>query len=657
MPSKNPSPDGAMAGSARAAPFLIVLGTALFVTLIFRVFPFWNAEEAVADARIALLGPAAAEQNAQVALVTITEDTLALLPYRSPIDRALLAEVTLALKAAGARAIGFDILFDRPTEPDKDEAFLAAAHGEGAPVVLAWADPSLGLDEVQAATLGTFIAASGAQPAVPLLSVDADGTVRRLSPRERDGKPSLAVALAQAAGETPPPIKGRIAYLRPPADGTDTFLAMPAHAIVPLSLAQPEMMKALFGGKIVLVGADLPLDDRHRTPFAVLGEDAAGRMAGVAIHAQMLAQLLDGRRIHEGWWMALSLNLLLAAWGAGWALGERKGWAKALAMAGGLAGLWVGGFFLFARAAWLLPLAAPTAAGLLSFGGGSVLSAWHERSAKRFIRDAFARFVSPEVVKRLQADPSKLDLGGERRALSFIFTDVAGFTTLAEGLPPHDLVMLVNTYLDGMSQTVLDHGGTIDKYIGDAVVAFFGAPLDQPDHSARAVTCALALDRFAEGFRAAHPRFGMTRIGVHAGEAVVGNFGGAARIDYTAMGDTVNTAARLEGANKFFGTRVLVSGPAAGGAPGAALRPVGEVIFKGKSEPVPVFTPVTNVTAAKTNAERYGVAYRSLKAGEEGALAAFQSLAEDDPEDGLVAFHLRRLARGERGVTIRLEEK
>ena len=646
-----------MAGTMRAAPFLLVLGIAFFVTLIFRVFPFWNAEEAVADARLALLGPAAAEQNAQVALVTITEDTLALLPYRSPVDRALMADVTLALKASGARAIGFDILFDRVTEPDKDEAFLAAARSEGAPVVLAWADPSLGLDDAQVMTLDGFIANAGARPAVPLLIIDADGTVRRLPPSERTGKPSLAMALAQAAVVTPPRIEGRISYLRPPADGTDTFLAMPAHAVIPLSLAQPEMMKTLFGGKIVLVGADLPLEDRHRTPFAVLGEDANGRMAGVAIHAQMVAQLLDGRRIHEGWWMAALLNLIFAAWGAVWALGERKGWAKALAMTGGLAVLWTGGFLVFASGAWLLPLVAPTAACVLAFGGAGVLSAWRERSAKRYIRDAFARFVSPEVVRQLQADPSRLELGGERRTLSFIFTDVAGFTTMAEGLPPHELVTMLNRYLDGMSSVVLNHGGTIDKYIGDAVVAFFGAPLGQPDHAARAVACALALDRFAEDFRAAHPQFGMTRIGVHAGEAVVGNFGGTARIDYTAMGDTVNTAARLEGANKFFGTRVLISGSAAAGAPGIALRPLGEVVFKGKSAAIPVFTPVTDVTAAQTKAARYAQAYESLKAGEEGALAAFQSLAKDDPEDGLVAFHLRRLAHGERGVMIRLEEK
>ena len=646
-----------MAGSKRAAPLLLALGIAFVVTLIFRVFPFWNAEEAVADARLALLGPAAAEQNAQVALVTITEDTLALLPYRSPVDRALLADVTLALKAAGARAIGFDILFDRPTEPDKDEAFLSAVRGDGAPVVLAWADSSLGLDDAQVTTLEAFIGLSGARAAVPLLVIDADGTVRRLSPYDRAGKPSLATELARASGDTPPRIDGRISYLRPPADGTDTFLSMPAHAVIPLSLAQPEMMKTLFGGKIVLVGADLPLEDRHRTPFAVLGEDSNGRMAGVAIHAQMVAQMLDGRRIHEGWWMAALLNLVFAAWGAVWALGEHKGWAKAAAMAGGLAVLWTGGFLAFASGALLLPLVAPTAAGVLSFGGASVLSAWRERSAKRYIRDAFARFVSPEVVKQLQADPSKLELGGERRTLSLIFTDVAGFTTLTEGLPPHDLVTLLNRYLDGMSKIVLDHGGTIDKYIGDAVVAFFGAPLDQPDHSTRAVACALALDRFAEDFRAAHPQFGVTRIGVHSGEAVVGNFGGTARIDYTVMGDTVNTAARLEGANKFFGTHVLISGAAAAGAPGTALRPVGEVVFKGKTAAIPVFTPVTRVTAAKTPEARYGLAYESLKAGEEGALAAFQSLAEENPEDGLVAFHLRRLARGERGVMIRLEEK
>ncbi len=641
----------------QTAPLFLVLGTALLVTLAFRVFPFWNAEEAVADARVALLGPVAAEQNDRVALVTITEDTLASLPYRSPVDRALLADIVLALKAAGARAIGFDVLFDRPTEPAKDEAFLAAVRAEGAPVVLAWADPSLGLDAAQAATLEAFIVAAGARSSVPLLVVDADGTVRRLPPREVLARPSFPLALAEAAGETPPRVTGRIAYLRPPADGTDTFLAMPAHALAPLTLAQPEMIKALFGGKIVLVGADLPLEDRHRTPFAVLPGDPGGHMAGVAIHAQALAQALDGRRIREGGWMAVALNLGFAAWGAAWALGERKWWVKTLAMAGGVAALWVGGFFLFARAMWLLPLVAPTVAAGLSFGGGSALAAWRERNAKRFIRDAFARFVSPEVVKRLQADPSKLELGGERRMLSFIFTDVAGFTTLAEGLPPHDLLLLVNDYLDGMSGIVLRHGGTIDKYIGDAVVAFFGAPLEQPDHAARAVACALAMDRFAEEFRATHPGFGTTRIGVHTGEAVVGNFGGAARIDYTAMGDTVNTTARLEGANKFFGTRVLLSGPAVVAAPDGALRPVGEVIFKGKSEPVPVFTPVTGITAAEAKAARYTAAYRSLKAGEDGALAAFQSLAEEDPEDGLVAFHLRRLARGERGATIRLEEK
>lgn len=644
---------------ARAAPLLLILGTALAVTLAFRIFPFSTAEEAVADARLALLGPSAPEQHPSVALVTITEDTLALLPYRSPVDRALLAEVTAALKAAGARAIGFDILFDRATEPAKDEALLASLRSEGAPVVLATADSSFGLDEAQVATLGAFIADSGARASVPLLAIDGDGVVRRLPPAVISGQPSFPAALAAAGGTSSRDARGRIAYLRPPADGTDTFLTMPAHALVPLALAQPDLANAMFGGRIVLIGADLPNEDRHRTPFAVLPGDPAGRMAGVTIHAHALAQLLDGRRIRDGGFAAeIALNLLFAAWGASWALGERKLWVKALALAGGLGVLWIGGFILFARWAILLPLVAPTAAAAASFGGGGVLAAWRERSAKRFIRDAFARFVPPEVVKRLQADPSKLELGGERRVLSFVFTDVAGFTSLTERLPPQALVPLVNAYLDGMSQVMLAHDGTIDKYIGDAVVAFFGAPLEQPDHARRAIACAIALDRFAQDFRAEHPDFGVTRIGVHAGEAVVGNFGGAARIDYTAMGDTVNTAARLEGANKFFGTRILVSGPAAASAaPGTVLRPVGEVVFRGKTEPIPVFAPVTGVTAADGKSARYARAYESLKAGEEGAPAAFQSLAANDPEDGLVAFHLRRFARGERGVTIRLEEK
>jgi class 3 adenylate cyclase len=280
-----------------------------------------------------------------------------------------------------------------------------------------------------------------------------------------------------------------------------------------------------------------------------------------------------------------------------------------------------------------------------------------ERARRRQIRDAFARYVPAGVVEEIARHPQKLALGGERRELTVLFTDVEGFTTYAESVPPHALAAVLNAYLDGVSRAVLAEGGTIDKFVGDAVVAFFGAPPAQDDHARRALAAARAIDDFGQSFRRAHSGFGRTRVGVHTGPAVVGNFGGEGRFDYTAMGDTVNIAARLEGANKFLGTRTLASGAtvAAAGAAAGVVRPVAELVLKGRSEALATYEILDDGEAAW--AERCAQAYARMTAREAGAVTAFQALSAERPEDGVVQLHLARFARGQSGARIVLDEK
>jgi class 3 adenylate cyclase/ActR/RegA family two-component response regulator len=278
-----------------------------------------------------------------------------------------------------------------------------------------------------------------------------------------------------------------------------------------------------------------------------------------------------------------------------------------------------------------------------------------EKRQKKFIRDAFSRFVPEIVVDQLIKNPEQLSLGGRRQNLTVLFTDLEGFTRLVEGAEPAEVMPVLNRYLDGLCRIVLDHGGTIDKIIGDALLAFFGAPLEQPDHPERAMACVLELDAFCRAFQKEDEvnklGFGKTRIGVHTGVAVVGNFGGESFFDYTVLGDVVNTAARMEAVNKQIGTRICISGDTASHCPDIEFRPIGTLLLAGKSTGVAAFEPVIEF-GSKSLISDYRRAFSLLDLSEEEALEAFQSLANNYPDDTLIAFHARRLAVGESGSTI-----
>lgn len=293
--------------------------------------------------------------------------------------------------------------------------------------------------------------------------------------------------------------------------------------------------------------------------------------------------------------------------------------------------------------------------------GTEAAMGYEARQQKEFIQGVFSRYVSPKVVGELIRDPAKLTLEGERRAATFLFTDVAGFTTMSEAVTGTELARILNLYLDGMVRVVQQNDGLVDKFIGDAVFAMFNVPLDQPDHWERAVRCALELDRFAEKFRAeqnaAGVPFGVTRIGVHSGMATVGNFGSHDKMEYTALGDAVNTASRLEGLNKYFGTRMCVSEVTHAECKGIPFRPMGQVIVKGKTQALGVFEPLSEERAQSDYIKRYLHAYQHLEAGAEDTLALFEQLYAENPYDGCVEIHLERLRAGTLSPEIAMTEK
>jgi class 3 adenylate cyclase len=265
-------------------------------------------------------------------------------------------------------------------------------------------------------------------------------------------------------------------------------------------------------------------------------------------------------------------------------------------------------------------------------------------SQRVFFESALRRYLAEPVVEQLIADPTRLRLGGEKREVTVLFFDVAGFTTLAEAMAPEELVALCNAYLDALTEAIFRHGGTFDKFIGDAVMAFWGAPIAQPDHAARACHAALdmqaALRRFASTHADARVRELRGRIGINTGEAVLGNLGSSRVMNYTAMGDTVNVASRLEGVNKLYGTAILASEATVG--PDTRAREIDLVRVAGRSTPLRLYELLDDSAAPP----------ESLAAYAEG-LAHYRARRFTDAEE---AFRRARDA-GDRGPAVVMADR
>jgi adenylate cyclase len=272
---------------------------------------------------------------------------------------------------------------------------------------------------------------------------------------------------------------------------------------------------------------------------------------------------------------------------------------------------------------------------------------------------SLSRYFSPQIASRLASGGEGDGMEIRPREIATIFTDITGFTSLVEGTPADVLAELLGEYMGGMTEIIFAHEGTVAKIIGDSVHVLFNAPGDQPDYAARAIACAHDLDAWAEAFRkrwkAKGVNFGATRIGVHAGPALVGNFGGSRFFDYTAYGDTINTAARLEAANKHLGTRICVSAAVADAAGNFRGRPVGDLVLRGRSEPLRAYEPLPPSAFEAPATSQYSEAFAKLEAGDAAAMPAFAALVGSHADDALAGFHLKRLLNGAKGVRMQLE--
>jgi adenylate cyclase len=402
---------------------------------------------------------------------------------------------------------------------------------------------------------------------------------------------------------------------------------------------------AFFKDKYVFFGFTASgLFDLRPTPMS-------GAFPGVEVHATQLDNLLSGDFMRPVPVLATLLLLLLLSAGAGIAVSTASGAGRsALAYLVFLPLAPLAGIGAYAAGYWLQVVALELG-GVLALVGSSLVSYATEGKQKRYIKGAFKQYLSPAVIEELIAHPERLKLGGERRELSIFFSDMQGFTSVSEALSPEELTALLNDYLSAMTDIIQEEGGTIDKYEGDAIIAFWNAPLDLSDHATRAVRaalrCQVKLAELRPEFKARVGKELFMRVGINSGPAVVGNMGSHTRFDYTMLGDAVNLASRLEGINKQYGTYTMISASTLKLAPEAfPVRELSRVAVVGRKEPVTVYEPMLpdEFAARKPVLDAFAEALALYYAGSFGeAEAAFGALADRDPPSKAYAAKCREL--------------
>jgi adenylate cyclase len=478
------------------------------------------------------------------------------------------------------------------------------------------------------------------------LPANADGVVRRVPLLVGAGDrilPGLALEavrlLQQAAGyvlQSDPAVLtiGNVQLPLPP-DALLRLLPMGQVGRAPRTVSAADLVKGSsahdgLAGAVVIVGGSAPeLGGLRQTPGDPLTPDAE-------IQADAVAQILAGRvpRALDG----VLETLLIGALGglavlAGTEMAPLVGVGT---IAAALAVLWVVTLSLSMFADRLLDPATPSLSAICIFAVSSVSSYTLAHRRALLVRRRFEQHLAPAVVRRIVEEPDLLKLNGERREVTALFTDIEGFTAMTHRAGPEQLVAVLDEYFEGAAAIVIEHGGMIDKIVGDAIHALFNAPLDLSDHPRRAVECAIALRNWTAGFRhRPEPQgigLGRTRIGIETGEAIVGDVGIRAKLDYTAHGDAVNAAARLEAANKQLGSTICVGPMAASRCDPALLRPLGTIEVRGRDERVAVFEPWPE-DAPQAWRELYLVAFHSMDEAPLRAAGLFERLTGERPDD------------------------
>jgi adenylate cyclase len=578
----------------RRASRIIAAGLLTLLLLAATTSDVWRAVDGRAFDLLSTLAAPARPADSPI-LVAIDEPSFSALERQWPWPRDIHARLMERLRAAGVRAIGMDVVFADPSDPAADAALAGAA---GRDTVFA-ADETLHDDPHGASLIRTdplpLLLSNGARSGVASVSLDGDGVLRRL-PAYPD---SFAAMIARAAGHAPARPDGDprlLQYFGPP--GSYPRISY-YQALDPDHYLPPDLLR----GRTVIVGYALQAaadvgagaTDAFETPWTA----ATGQLAaGVEAQATLVDNLVHGLSIGTWprWLDALCLALGgLAAWGAARPPAPLRKAVGALALLlATFAASWL--LLRFGRV-WLSP-AGPGAAIALVTAGLAARDYMLERRLRHDVQGAFAQYLAPAFIERLVRDPGQLRLGGETRELTILFADIRGFTTISETMKddPEGLVSIINGILTPLSDAVVRHGGTIDKYIGDCVMAFWNAPLDDPDHAMNAVRAACdmlaAIDPINAGLGARTPPLSIRiGIGINSGRCVVGNMGSDQRFDYSVLGDAVNIASRLESASKDYGVPLLI-GQSTAAAVGdrAPLALLDHISVRGRTEAQAVCT-------------------------------------------------------------------
>ena len=591
-----------------------------------------------------------------VVLVAIDEPSMTELGRPWPWPRAWHAHLVDQLRRGGAKAVVFDVVFEGPgADPDGDGELVRAVREAGNVVVASdlvetsdrtydlaqWVDPFAELQQAAALV--------GAARVVP----DPDGVVRRIA-LTTAGRLGLGAAGAQAAGLPLPRDEERerlIGYNGPPRIGVRTvsyYQALEADTLLP---------KDIFSGAVVFVGramsivpADTDVPDHYATPIGL-------RTPGVEIHASVYDTLARGREVRDpfGDMRALAVVLTGLALAGGFVLKRLTPGVGLFSVLGASVLLLIAAWWALSRTA---PVRLPVLAPVLALAGTYATTSAYRYAVgareRRTIRRAFQHYVSPAVVDLLLRDPARLKLGGEECVVTVLFTDLEGFTAFSEHLGPEEVRARLSEHFTEMVAALLDERATLDKFIGDSVMAYFGAPLPDASHVSHACRAALAMqermralnERWSAGGRMPSVRM---RVGINTGHVVAGNMGTSSVFNYTVIGDTVNLASRLEGVNKAYGTGIIAGERTRAEAGDAfVFRELDAIRVQGRAQPVSIHELVG--LAGAVDAPRllvvaaYAEGLAHYRAQDwPAAEQAFAAALDIDPADRPSAIMLKRV--------------
>ena len=513
-----------------------------------------------------------------------------------PWSRSLQAELIDAILAAEPAVLGIDILYTTPSASRAEDARLRTALQSDIPVVLAAAAGS----DAELMPLADFVAGNVRLGHINS-PADFDGAVRRLPMRVITSRGpvfglswEMALAMAEAAGAPPPaepPLLADGTFMvnfRPRLDAPVLSIDAMTETVSIVDVASGAAVERLRGRPVLLgvTAAGLEGLDQHLTALRPLGQ-----IPGVYVHAAALASILDGEYVRRQTTASVALTVLLVSL----AFGAANFWLRprpstVLSLAGLCAAALVALWAFLARGLWIeaVPVLAAIA---LTYVGGLWHAHFYVDHEARHIRSTFKKYVAPEVVDALLSSPGAAELSGGRRRITVLFADIRGFTTFSEALPPERVVAVLNRYLALMADSVLIHGGMVDKFLGDGLMALFGAPLASERHAESAVRAGLHILMQVEALSASyHGAKLAVGVGIHTGEAVVGSVGSSARLEYTAIGDAVNVAARLQELAKP-GTLVVSEAVMRELPPSLPIKvsPVAPVVLRGRSEPMVLY--------------------------------------------------------------------